>query len=150
MANMRECRAAANEAPPEIVERTTVFAERVLKCCQSLCKLARVERPLLTQLLRAAASVGANLNEAQSAESRADFAHKVNIALKEARETSYWLRLVRAAKLVPPKRLDALLNEAGQIQRILRAINYSSRKGTKPSHSEFSTQNSELPSSVSA
>ena len=149
MANMRESRAAADGGPPEIVERTAKFAERVLKCCQSLYKLARVERPLLTQLLRAAASVGANLNEAQSAESRADFAHKVNIALKEARETSYWLRLVRSAKLVPPKRLDALLDEAGQIQRILRAISFSSRKGTKPTHSEFRTQNSELPAKAS-
>jgi four helix bundle protein len=57
------------------------------------------------QFLRAACSIGANIEEAQSAESRADFVHKLGIAQKEARESSYWLRILGESDLVPRRRL---------------------------------------------
>lgn len=140
---------ALKSSAPEICERATRFAERVVKCCQALYKVAGVEKPMLTQLLKSGTSIGANLQEAQSGESRADFVHKVNIALKESRETGYWLRLIRAAKLVPPKRLDSLLDEAEQIRKVLGAISRATKAKTKVPNSEFRIQNSELSSRAS-
>ncbi len=70
------------------------------------------------QLLRAATSIGANLVEADAAESRKDFIHKCRIALKETREFGYWLRLMQRAELVPPKRLSGLLDETEQLAAI--------------------------------
>ena len=66
--------------------------------------------------------MGRFVEEAQAAQSQADFVNKYNIALKEARETCYWLRLLDAGGVVPQKRLEPLIDEAGQITRILAKI----------------------------
>ncbi len=63
------------------------------------------------QYLRSATSIGANLQEAKSAESRADFIHKYGLAQKEARESLYWLQLMAESELLPRTRLDPLLQE---------------------------------------
>ncbi len=87
---------------------------------------------LSRQLFRAATSVGANLEEAQAGQSRADFACKCTIALKEARETGYWLRLLRDSKKFPNLEDEsvALLKEANELARILGAIIVSTRRNT--------------------
>jgi four helix bundle protein len=72
--------------------------------------------------LRSGTSVGANVEEGQAGQSRADFVSKLSIACKEARETHYWLRLLSATKLVPESRLTGLLDEANQLIAILTAI----------------------------
>jgi four helix bundle protein len=74
------------------------------------------------QMSRSGASIGANLCEANHAFSGMDFAHKCNIALKEAAESHYWLRLAAATSLLAGPRLDAAIAEAHQLQRILAAI----------------------------
>ncbi len=74
------------------------------------------------QFLRSATSVGANLTEAQAAESRADFVHKNAIAQKEARERRYWLQLMQRAGMVSPKRLASLLGETDELIAIITAI----------------------------
>ena len=80
----------------DIRERTFAFAVRIVKLCQYLEKHSNLSKSLIEQLIKAGTSVGANLEEATAGQSRADFAHKNSISLKEARETNYWLRLILA------------------------------------------------------
>jgi len=75
----------------DICERTFKFAVDIVKLCRRLEVRNSVSRQLSRQLLRAATSIGANLKEAQAAQSRPDFISKNFIALKEARESHYWL-----------------------------------------------------------
>lgn len=69
--------------------------------------------------MRAASWAGANFQEACGAESRADFAHKMQVVLKELRETEYWMKLVTRAKLVPSDLLSEPLTEADELIRIV-------------------------------
>ena len=71
------------------------------------------------QLLRSGTSVGANYEEAQAAESRADFIHKLQIALKEVRESHYWLRMLARTAALPPEPLANLVDESTQLRAIL-------------------------------
>ena len=88
-------------------------------------------RTLSRQLLRSGTSIGANVEEAQAGQSRADFISKNLIALKEARETGYWLRLLAAAQVVPENRLSTLRNEVEELKRILGAIVVSAKKNAR-------------------
>ena len=87
-----------------------------------------VSRTLSNQLLRSGTSVGANVEEAQGSQSKADFTAKMYIACKEARETNYWLRLLIATEALPEQRLSALTDESNQLIAILTAIVKKSRK----------------------
>jgi len=78
------------------------------------------------QLLRAGCAIGANVKEAQSAESRADFIHKLKIASKEAKETEYWLELCEFAKGYPKP--GKLLEDITSILKVLSKIISTSRK----------------------
>ena len=110
-----------DNGPRDIVERTAEFADRVIKLC-----LALPNNPagweIGKQLIRAAMSVGANVEEAQGGESKADFLHKMKIARKECREAKYFLIRVTNAELIPRDRLEAITDEADQLVRILTAI----------------------------
>ena len=106
----------------EIQERTFEFAIRIVKLCQYLDEKPGVKRILSNQLLRSGTSVGANIEEAQAGQSRADFLSKMSIASKEARETLYWLKLLEKAKLISGDRLQDLKQEADEIVRILTSI----------------------------
>jgi len=109
----------------DIRERSFEFAVRVVKLCRYLDELSNVARPLVNQLIRAATSIGANLEEAQAGHSKPDFLNKNSIALKEARETRYWLRLILAAYRFDPKAtsgIEELAIEAMEISRILGSI----------------------------
>lgn len=90
--------------------------------------VARVSRTLANQLLRSGTSIGANVEEGQAAQSRADFLSKLYIACKEARETHYWLRLLAATGIVDEPRLAELLDEADQLIAILTTITKNTRK----------------------
>jgi len=72
--------------------------------------------------------VGANVEEAQAAQSRADFINKNFVALKEARETLYWLRLLVAAGLLSESRIAALQSEVDELMRVLGAIILSAKR----------------------
>ncbi len=104
-----------------IVERTVAYSIRIVKLYRELEKDS-VGRILGKQLLRCGTSIGANVHEAQSAQSRVDFIAKMYIGYKEARESGYWLRLIREVELIPPKRLQPLCDETDQIVKILSAI----------------------------
>lgn len=71
--------------------------------------------------------MGANVEEAQAGQSRADFTSKIAIALKESRETLYWLRLIAEAGIVEKRSLDALSKEADELSKILGAIAFRSK-----------------------
>ena len=83
---------------------------------------AGVSQPLVRQLIRSGTSVGANVEEAQAAQSRADFIHKMEIALKELRETRYWLRLLVATDLMSEERMKGLIGESEELVKIMSKI----------------------------
>ena len=103
-----------------IQEKTFSFAVRIV----NLCKLLREQRKefvLSKQLLRSGTSIGANVMEAQNAQSRADFCSKLNIALKEATETKYWLRLLEATDYLSKTEFDSIFSDCVEIEKILVA-----------------------------
>ena len=106
----------------DILDRTFRFAVRITKLCVFLHSRGGTGRVLGSQIVRAGTSVGSQVEEAQAAESTADFISKMSIGLKEARETHYRLRILEAANLVRPARLGPLLQEAEEIKRVVGAI----------------------------
>jgi four helix bundle protein len=105
----------------ELEERTSVFGEKVIEFCLNLTANSVVD-PLVRQLVRAATSIGANYCEADEAESKKDFRHKIAICRKETRETKFWLRML--AKACVPQRIRAreLWREVAEIHLIFCAI----------------------------
>jgi four helix bundle protein len=108
--------------PQDIKERTFKFALEVVVLCRRLEKLSDVYRILGRQLLRSGTSIGANAEEAHAGQSKADFINKYSIALKEARETIYWLRLLRESGSIQTEEIDPLIHEADEIARIIGSI----------------------------
>jgi four helix bundle protein len=86
-------------------------------------------RILAQQLVRSGTSVGANVQEAQAGQSRADFISKYSIALKEARETLYWLRLLDSSGEPSNGACKILLREADEIARVIASIIVNTKKG---------------------
>ncbi len=108
--------------PQEIADRAFAFAVRIVALCQALDEKPGTSRTLANQLLRSGTSIGANLAESKGGQSRADYLSKVSIALKEARETHYWLRLLIATDMIPENQITPLLDEANQLVAILTTI----------------------------
>lgn len=90
-------------------------------------KDGRVSWTLANQLLRSATSIGANIEEAQSGQSKADFTAKIYISCKEARETLYWLRLLIKTEIIPQNKIADLADEAKQLVAILTTITKNAR-----------------------
>jgi len=116
--------------PKDIKERAFEFALRIIKLCQHLDRKPGVPRTLSYQLLKAGTSVGANIEEAQAGQSRPDFISKNSIALKEARECHYWLRLLIASKIMPERNVAELRDEADELKRILGSIVIRTKRRT--------------------
>jgi four helix bundle protein len=114
--------------PQDIVARTFQFALRIIELANQLDDGRGSTRVLAKQILRSGTSIGANIEEAQAAESKADFTHKYNIALKEARETKYWLRLISASNGSINTDLDSLIKESDEICRIIAQIVINARR----------------------
>ena len=126
---------AENEkAVVPITDRTFEFSLRIVKLCREIGR-EPVNRVLGTQLLRSSTSVGANMEEAQAAQSKPDFVSKTSIALKEARESHYWLRLLAATDAKLTNRLAPLVQESREIRDILGAI--CIKAAQKPEVSDF-------------
>jgi four helix bundle protein len=102
----------------ELGERILEYGARIVRVVESLPKTLAGRR-IGDQLLRSGLSVGANFEEAQAAESRDDFTHKLPIALKELREAKYWLRVIAPAGILPPQRLEPLIDESNQLVAML-------------------------------
>ena len=110
-----------------IEEKSFNFAIRIVKLCRYLVS-ERKEGVLSNQLLRSGTSIGANVAEAERGQSKADFHAKMTVALKEANETYYWLRLLYRTELLSEKAFDSLEPEIKEIISILTAICKSSNK----------------------
>ena len=106
----------------DIQERAFSFACRIIKLYRFLAEQGSAGGVLGKQLLRSGTSIGANLEEAIAGQSKADFVSKCNIALKEARETHYWLRLFEKTKVVSVERLRELTKESNELVAILMTI----------------------------
>ena len=107
-----------------ILTKTIAFSLLIIEFCESLEKQRKFV--IANQLLKAGTSIGANIHEAQNAESRADFIHKVKIAAKEVEEVKYWLILCKEAKSYPFD--ENLVHHFKEIGLIIYKILSSSKK----------------------
>jgi four helix bundle protein len=107
-----------------IVELSFEFALEIIEYCEGLEQKKRFV--ISQQLLKSGTSIGANIREAQSAESKIDFIHKMKIASKEANETEYWLLLCKHSKSYPTPEL--LLEKIIHLKKLLSKIISSSKK----------------------
>ena len=123
------------EKPNIIKDKTYNFALKIIQLYQELRN--QKEFVLSKQLLRSGTSIGANVEEGTAAQSRKDFISKMAIASKEARETHYWLRLLRDSKFCENVNVSGLIEESEEIIKIITAI-------VKTTQKEFKIQNSKL------
>ncbi|MFA5158443.1 MAG: four helix bundle protein [Patescibacteria group bacterium] len=105
----------------DLEERTAKFAEDVIKFCQTI-KETTITKPIISQLIRAATSIGANYCEADDSDSKKDFRHKISICKKEARETKHWLRMSAVALPDRKEDLKKLWCEAKELHLIFNSI----------------------------
>jgi four helix bundle protein len=106
-----------------ILNSSFQFALKIIEYCDLLDE--KKHWTISTQLLKSGTSIGANIREAQNAESKADFIHKFKISAKEAEETEYWLELCNQSKNYPD--CEDLLRHIKEIQRIINKIIASSK-----------------------
>ena len=115
--------------PRDIRERSFQYALRAVKLYQHLQKQRDGAGWVLgKQYLRAACSIGANIEEAQASESRADFVHKLGIAQKEARECLFWLRILSESEIVLKSKLSNLMRETNELVSVLTSIVISTKR----------------------
>ncbi|OGV21315.1 MAG: hypothetical protein A2X47_12065 [Lentisphaerae bacterium GWF2_38_69] len=107
-------------------KRTKTFAINIIKFINSNDRNI-VSDVLLKQLLRSATSIGANYREANRAESKKDFIHKISIVLKETSETNYWLELLSELDLHKNSELKLLLKESSELLAIFTTIHKKSK-----------------------
>ncbi len=120
-----------------VKDKSYAFALRTITLARWLKEQKEFE--LAGQILRSGTAIGSNVEEALAGVSRADFIAKMSIASKEARETHYWLRLLRDSKIIPESRISPLDNESLELIRILTAIVKTSQ--TTSDNSKFKTKN---------
>jgi len=109
-----------------IVERSFDFALSITKMSDHFAH--SIAGDVVVKVVRSGTSVGANVEEVQAGYTKDDFTYKMNTALKEARETHYWLRLARASGMLTADHVDEIIAEADEIKRMLGAIVTTSRK----------------------
>jgi four helix bundle protein len=104
----------------KVKERAYAFSLDIIRLYQQI--KAQNEFVLSKQVLRSGTSIGANIEEASAAQSRKDFIAKMSVASKEARETLYWLRLLRDSNICTEKELAGIIAESQEIIKMLTAI----------------------------
>ena len=122
------------ERPFDLQDRLVDYAVRIIRLSETLPD-TKTGKHVAGQILRSGTSPAPNYGEAQGAESRDDFIHKVKVALKEMRETHIWLKIIAKANLIKPaKQLEPLLQETDELVAILFASAQTARKraGTTP------------------
>lgn len=109
------------------VKKSFDFSVDIVKLCFDIQNKEH-EYVITKQLLRSATSIAANLEEAQGAYSKRDFVFKVQTSLKEARETAYWLKLIRAAEIFPNYSLEEYIKQSNELIFILTRILKTSKE----------------------
>lgn len=102
-------------------DKSFAFALRIVKLSRHLAA-EKQEYVLSKQVLRSGTAIGALVREAEQAESKADFAHKMTIALKEANETAYWLELLQQSGIIPKAGFDSIWADNQELLRLLISI----------------------------
>jgi len=110
-----------------IKDKSFALAIRIVKLFQYL-KNEKKEFVMSKQILRSGTSVGANIREAEQAESKKDFIHKLSIAQKEANETIYWLELLRATDFIGEKSFESIHQDANEVMKIISKSIVTSKK----------------------
>jgi four helix bundle protein len=105
----------------DLEERTAEFGERIIRLAKAI-KPNEVTRPLISQLIRAGTSIGANYCEANDAQSKKDFRHKIALCRKESHETKYWLRMIATADSTSAATARELWKEAKELNLIFGSI----------------------------
>jgi four helix bundle protein len=105
----------------DLEERTAQFGEAIIEFAKILPK-DPVNNPLISQLVRAGTSIGANYMEADGAESKKDFQHKISICKKESKETKHWLRMITKANPSRRDECQKLFREAQELSLIFSSI----------------------------
>jgi four helix bundle protein len=116
----------SKDKPEDIKDRTFRFALAIISLVESLPNRISA-KTIGKQLIRSGTSIGATIEEATAAHSKEDFIYRMNVALREARETLYWLRLLEASRVFEEPPLTETLREADEIAKILGAIVSSAR-----------------------
>ena len=111
-----------------IVNKSFHFAVRIVKLCKHL-RSRKKEYTLSKQLLRSGTSIGANIAEAQQAQSKPDFIAKLSIALKETAETKYWIQLLHATEYLSDCEFQSIFADCVEVEKILVSIIKSSKDG---------------------
>ena len=112
-----------------LIDKSIFFASRIIKLHQYLIK-SKKETIIAKQIVRSGTSIGANINEANYGQSKADFISKLHIALKETAETEYWLRLLLMSEYISADMGESMLRDCLEIKRILVAsINTAKENG---------------------
>ena len=110
----------------DLEERTAKFGEDVIVLAKSI-KLDSINRPLISQIIRSATSIGANYMEANGGSSKKDFRNKIHICKKEAQETQHWLRMLNTAVPERKEELRVLWKECHELVLIFQKITNSLR-----------------------
>jgi four helix bundle protein len=113
-----------------ICDRSFEFASRAMKLCDRLCERGPSGRHLASQLMRSATSIGSNAEEAQEAQTKADFIAKMSISRKEAREATWWLRLIVKNGVASPKDVEWELSEGKQLLAMIRSAILTARQSS--------------------
>ena len=112
------------------MDKSYQFARRIIRLYKHLSAEQR-EFVLSRQVLRSGTSIGANVTEADEAQSKSDFVSKLSIALKEAVETEYWLRLLRDEQYITLQQAESMLIDCKELVRILTASIKTAKRGMK-------------------
>jgi four helix bundle protein len=110
-----------NSRQYDLEERTLTFSKRIVDICKKVEKNT-VNFKITDQLIRSGTSVGANYREANETDTKRDFLHRIRIAKKEAKETTYWLKLLKHANQQFTKEIDLLIQESIELMKILASI----------------------------
>jgi len=101
-----------------LIDKSIDFASRIIKLCKYLND-EKKEHVISKQIIRSGTSIGANINEAQYGNSKADFVAKLHISLKETAETEYWLRLLRKSDYIEENLFKSLLTDCLELKKLL-------------------------------
>ncbi len=122
-----------NDKKNVLREKSFTFAVRTVNLYKYIIA-NKAEYVLSKQLLRSGTSIGANVREAQNAESRADFMHKLGIAQKETDETLYWLELLKETDFLSEPEFVSMQNDATELMKIIRSIILTVKTNKQPAN----------------
>jgi len=120
----------------DLEERTAKFGSAVIGFCKNLAQDA-ISRPLISQIIRSATSIGANYVEANGASSRKDFTNKIYICKKESQETRHWLKMLVECFPEKQEQIKTLMNECHELILIFQKISSSLKMPEKVKNSNI-------------